>query len=122
MDAVLTTGETLGWDEDNLRREYFSAPEHDEYENFPFKVKIASTGKTIDVPAEKSLAEVLEENHIPVITKCNDGICGVCSTRYIEGDVEHRDFVLSRDERREHLITCCSRVTPESEQVLVLDR
>lgn len=120
MDAVLATGEKLGWTDDNLRREYFSAPEHDEYENLDFEVKLAKSDITIRVPADKTLSEALEDNHIPVITKCNDGICGICSTAYLQGDVEHRDFVLSKKEREENMIVCCSRAKSEGE-LLVLD-
>tara|TARA_R110000868_G_scaffold411762_2_gene709263 strand:+ start:18375 stop:21578 length:3204 start_codon:yes stop_codon:yes gene_type:complete len=120
MDSVLSTGEELGWADDNLRKEYFSAPEHDSYENFSFEVKLAKSGVSIQVPADKTLAEALEANHIPVTTKCSDGICGICSTPYLQGDVEHRDFVLSKKDRESNIIVCCSRAKPEGEP-LVLD-
>ncbi|NOX51027.1 MAG: 2Fe-2S iron-sulfur cluster binding domain-containing protein, partial [Gammaproteobacteria bacterium] len=120
MDSVLSTGEELGWADENLRKEYFSVPEHDECENFAFDVKLAKSNLTVQVPADKTLAEALEDNHIPVTMKCSDGICGVCSTPYLQGDVEHRDFVLSKKERAENIIVCCSRARPEGEP-LVLD-
>jgi len=120
MESVLATGEELGWEDDNLRKEYFSVPEHDEYENFAFQVTLAQSGKVIDVPADQTLAEALEDNHVPVVTKCSDGICGVCTTPYLKGDVEHRDFVLSKKEREKNIIVCCSRAKQDGEP-LVLD-
>jgi len=114
MEAVLKTGEDLGWNEDNLRKEYFSAPDHGEYENVSFKVELTKSERQLEVPPDKSLADVLQENNIPVTTKCSDGICGVCKINYIKGDIEHRDFVLSKKEKEESLITCCSRAKPDS--------
>lgn len=119
MDSVLATGEELGWSDDNLKKEYFSAPDHDEYENLAFEVKLAKSNLVIEVPAGKSLAEALVDNHIPVITKCSDGICGVCSTPYLQGNVEHRDFVLSKKEREENIIVCCSRNKPDGAMLVL---
>lgn len=39
----------------------------------------------------------------------SDGLCGVCGTRYLEGEIEHRDYVLSKEQRRSKMILCCSR-------------
>ncbi|MEO0912883.1 MAG: 2Fe-2S iron-sulfur cluster-binding protein, partial [Pseudomonadota bacterium] len=41
--------------------------------------------------------------------KCSDGICGVCKCGLISGDVEHRDFVLSKAQRETSVILCQSR-------------
>ena len=120
MDAVLETGQELGWDEDRLRKEYFTVPEHDAYENFEFAVKLAKSDLTITVSADETLSDALRRNHIVVETKCEDGLCGVCSTPYVHGDIEHRDFVLSGKERTSRIIVCCSRAQPDGEP-LVLD-
>lgn len=61
------------------------------------------------VPANKSATDVLEENGIHVDVKCSDGICGVCKCDLISGDVEHRDFVLSKSQRETSIILCQSR-------------
>jgi vanillate O-demethylase ferredoxin subunit len=55
---------------------------------------------------------------IPV--SCQQGICGSCITRVLEGKADHRDQVLSDKERDEEnwFTPCCSRaLTPR----LVLD-
>jgi ferredoxin len=43
--------------------------------------------------------------------KCSDGICGVCKCNLISGDIEHRDFVLSKMQRKKEVILCQSRAT-----------
>ncbi|MEO1613349.1 MAG: 2Fe-2S iron-sulfur cluster-binding protein, partial [Pseudomonadota bacterium] len=48
-------------------------------------------------------------NGVHVDVKCSDGICGVCKCGLIAGEVEHRDFVLSRSQRETSVILCRSR-------------
>ena len=52
---------------------------------------------------------MLAENGVHVDVKCSDGICGVCKCRLVSGDVEHRDFVLSKSQRAGNIILCQSR-------------
>jgi vanillate O-demethylase ferredoxin subunit len=83
-----------------------------------FKVRLARQGLVFDVPDDKSIVEVLREHGIGVPTSCEAGVCGTCRTRYLEGEPDHRDFVLEEDARRQEVLICCSRSkTPE----LVLD-
>jgi len=83
-----------------------------------FEVRIASSGATFFVPEGKSIVQVLAENGIDVETSCESGLCGTCTTRYLEGEVEHHDVILDDDEHEEFLTVCCSRAkTP----LLVLD-
>ena len=46
---------------------------------------------------------------IHVDVKCSDGLCGVCRCTVLSGEVEHRDFVLSRKQRETSMILCQSR-------------
>ena len=113
MDAVFDTALQKGWPEEALHREYFSVPEGPAWENKPFVLRLAASGLTLPVPAERSAADVLCEAGIPVDIKCSDGLCGVCARRYDpeqSGAVEHRDFVLSQSERQHKVILCCSRM------------
>jgi ferredoxin len=52
---------------------------------------------------------VLAEHGIHVDVKCSDGICGVCKCGLRSGEVEHRDFVLSKAQRETAIILCQSR-------------
>ena len=110
MDAVFAAAQAKGWPEEALSKEYFSVPEPPDYVNHPFKLELMRSGRSIEVPADKSATDVLEDAGIPVTTKCSDGICGVCATAHSgEADIEHRDYVLSAREREERVILCCSR-------------
>ncbi len=114
MDAVFATAAEKGWPEDDLSREYFVVPEPPERENFPFILDLARSGRTIEVPSDKSATEALADAGIRIDTKCSDGICGVCATNYLSGDVEHRDYVLSTKERTRKILLCCSRSEDEN--------
>ena len=120
MTAVLEAAEKAGFPEDARHLEYFSAPEMPEYENHQFMLKLAQTGRELIVPADKTAAEVLNENGISIDVKCSDGICGVCKCGLVSGDVEHRDFVLSKAQRETGLILCQSRAA-QKDGVLEID-
>ncbi|WP_028602398.1 4Fe-4S double cluster binding domain-containing protein [Ottowia thiooxydans] len=121
MDAVFDTATTFGWDESSLHREYFSVPEMDEREKLPFKLRLGSTGQIIPVSATQNAVQALASAGLQVDVKCSDGLCGVCAVPYLSGDVDHRDFVLSKEQRKVKMITCCSRAaTADGEIVLNL--
>ena len=109
MDAVFDASAAAGWPEESCLREYFSVPELPERERFPFTLRLAASGRDVEVPAELTAVEALAEQGIHVETKCSDGICGVCATQLLDGEVDHRDYVLSAKERKRKVILCCSR-------------
>ncbi|MGR3761060.1 reductive dehalogenase [Roseobacteraceae bacterium NS-SX3] len=109
MDAVMQAAEGQSFPEEARHLEYFSVPELPEYENHPFILRLARSGRELPVPADKTAADVLLENGVHVDVKCADGICGVCKCGVISGSVEHRDFVLSRAQRQQAMILCQSR-------------
>ena len=120
MSSVMDAAERAGFPEEARHLEYFSVPETPDYVNHDFTVKIASTGHEYDVPANQSAAEVLIENGYPVDLKCSDGLCGVCKCGVLSGEVEHRDFVLSKAQREDSMILCQSRAA-EPGGVIELD-
>jgi ferredoxin-NADP reductase len=110
MDAVFAAATAKGWPDAALMREYFTVPEPPDWVNHPFTLELTKSGKTLQVPADKSATDVLAEAGIPITTKCSDGICGVCAVPHPAGqDIEHRDYVLSTAERDKRVILCCSR-------------
>ena len=99
--------------------EYFHAVEQpDASENSAFEVELE--GQTYQVPADKSIVEVLEESGCDVDTSCQEGICGTCIMQVLGGAPEHRDNVLTRSEREsgELIAVCVSRTRDDR---LVLD-
>ena len=57
----------------------------------------------------QSLLEALEGAGVEVPSLCRGGVCGQCQTRYLKGEVEHRDHVLDAGERAGSLMPCVSR-------------
>ncbi|WP_432974119.1 cytochrome P450/oxidoreductase [Dactylosporangium sp. CA-233914] len=71
----------------------------DPAENAEFEVHLARTGLTLRVPPEKRLIEVIRDA-VPGLTyDCEKGYCGACETRVLAGTPEHRDSLLTADER-----------------------
>ncbi|WP_116951392.1 PDR/VanB family oxidoreductase [Jiangella endophytica] len=107
-------------DEDRLRCEYFSAPAVEYEPGGTFAVRLARSGAELEVPPERSVLDVMREAGVDVLTDCEEGICGSCETRVLEGEVEHRDFVLTTQERAAHdcMMVCVSRAACP---LLVLD-
>ena len=112
MTGVMEAAERQGFPEDARHLEYFSVPEQPDFVNHAFTVKLARSGRAFDIPQDKTIADVLLDNGIHVDVKCADGICGVCKCGLVEGEVEHRDFVLSRAQREAEIVTCQSRAAP----------
>ncbi|OED37789.1 NAD-binding oxidoreductase [Chromatiales bacterium (ex Bugula neritina AB1)] len=119
MSAVTTAAEAAGFPEEACHLEYFSVPEVPDYINHDFTLRLAKTDKEFLIPADKSATDVLAENGIHIDVKCSDGICGVCKCGLLDGDVEHRDYVLSKAQRGESIILCQSRAAAENGVVTV---
>lgn len=115
MDFVIETAEQT-WPVDSIHREYFSAdPKAGHDDDTSFKIKIASTGNTYIVPPDKNIIDILADNGIDVPMSCEQGICGTCMVRVIEGIPEHRDSYQTAAEMEENvqMTVCCSRAISE---------
>lgn len=79
-----------------------------------FRVKIPAQGLDIQVPANRTLLDVLEEAGAEPLYSCRRGECGLCAVDVLEleGDIDHRDVFFSEHQRSEnkHLCACVSRV------------
>ncbi len=106
----------------NVHFEYFAAPDAAAPSTCAgaFRIDLRRTGKSLPVPADRSILEVLEANGIAVPFSCREGMCGTCETAVCQGEIEHRDHVLSQDQRAagKSMLVCVSRARSP---VLVLD-
>ncbi len=113
------TNATAHWPSGSIHFEHFAAPAAPAAApvcNSAFRVRLARSGVVLDVPADKSIAEVLKDNDVFIETSCEEGYCGTCLTRYTAGEPEHRDSVLDEDDHREFVLVCCARArTPTLE-------
>jgi len=89
-------------------------------ENRPFEVVLSRSGRTLTVPQDATVLETVRAAGIEVLYSCTEGTCGTCETDVIEGVPEHRDSLLTPDERAagETMMICVSRCRGER---LVLD-
>ncbi|MNT60656.1 Phthalate 4,5-dioxygenase oxygenase reductase subunit [compost metagenome] len=83
-------------------------------------MRIASTGKVYAIAPDVSVVEALRAEGIDILTSCEQGVCGTCLTRVLEGEVDHRDMYLTDEEKaaNEQFMPCCSRARSK---LLVLD-
>jgi vanillate O-demethylase ferredoxin subunit len=111
MDHVLDTASQAGWADTNLHREYFSAEPIDHSADQSFEIVINSSGQVLNVPADGSILNVLEDNGIFIPVACEEGVCGTCVTGLLEGQADHKDvFLTDREKQQMNQITpCCSR-------------
>ena len=76
-----------------------------------FEVEVHATGQVFQVPADKSILQVLLDNGLFVPSACTEGLCGSCLVDVLEGEPDHRDVVLTEDEHAGNklMTVCCSR-------------
>ena len=76
-----------------------------------FEVELKDSGLVLNVPADQTLLDTLRGVNIDLPSDCCEGLCGTCEVRVLEGEIDHRDVVLTRAERVQNnkMMTCCSR-------------
>ena len=110
LDTLLAKTRSRGWTRERVHFEVFTAPVVEEGDH-AFEVVLASSGRTLTVPAERSILDCLIDAGCDPLFDCRRGECGVCATPVLEGEIDHRDYVLSERERREGNVMqiCISR-------------
>lgn len=85
-----------------------------------FEVELAQSGRTLTISEDMSILEAVEGAGVPVMTSCEEGICGTCETKVLSGEIDHRDSVLDTQERAagDTMMICVSRAKGDR---LVLD-
>lgn len=108
----------IGRDDVELHFERFAAPPVIDGEEF--RVVVASTGAPITVAAGETLLAALRRSGIAAPYSCQQGFCGTCRTRVLDGVVQHRDTLLTNPEREGGMMLTCVSRAPFGEQ-LTLD-
>jgi len=111
MDAVLNTARAQGWPEDQLHYEFFAGVATACDTGASFEVQIASSGQIVVVPRDKTVVQALLDAGVEVPVSCEQGVCGTCLTRVIEGIPDHKDMYLTPEEQaaNDQFTPCCSR-------------
>jgi ferredoxin len=112
---VVAAGEHIGR---RVMTETFAgvtAPLHGDAEDSrAFDVVLARSGRRISVGADESIIQaVRREGFSDTASSCEQGWCGSCETQVLDGTPEHRDTVLTDEEREEsdRMMICVSRTT-----------
>lgn len=100
-----------GWPEDQLHYEFFKAAPARAADAGGFEVMLASSGQVIRVDAAQTVIAALAAQGVSVMTSCEQGVCGTCVTRILEGEPDHRDMYLTPEEKaaNDQFLPCCSR-------------
>jgi vanillate O-demethylase ferredoxin subunit len=111
MDAVLNAARAAGWPADRLHSESFTPAPAPQEGDRAFEVMLAKSGRVIPVAADCSVVQALAAAGVVLPTSCEQGICGTCLTRVVDGVPEHRDQYLTDEERaaNDQFLPCCSR-------------
>jgi cytochrome P450/ferredoxin-NADP reductase len=109
IDHVLGAAEHAGWVKDIVHVEHFSAAPV--LTGAPFEVVAKRSGRTFHIPCERTILDVLNEAGIDIPSSCRSGVCATCMTEVVDGVPDHRDMVLTDEEKASNslIAVCCSR-------------
>ena len=120
MSWLLDSARSAGWPEDRLHYEFFGAEIAKSDDDESFEVQLASSGKVVTVGKEQTVVQALAAVGVEIATSCEQGVCGTCLTRILEGEPDHKDMYLTPEEQaaNDQFTACCSRAKSKR---LVLD-
>lgn len=111
IDAVLEAAPRHGWPAEAVHHESFTGAVPTQGEDRAFEIELASSGRVIPVLAHETAAQALIAQGVPLMTSCEQGVCGTCLTPVLAGEPDHRDSYLTPEERaaNDQFTPCCSR-------------
>ncbi|MGW1164219.1 PDR/VanB family oxidoreductase [Streptomyces sp. NPDC001153] len=86
--------------------------------NTGFQVELRRSGRTLTVPADSTVLAAVRRELPDTAYSCEQGFCGTCQQRVLEGEIDHRDELLTDEERADSMLICVSRARSDR---LVLD-
>jgi len=107
------------WSPSSVHFEAFTDTAKNQPDDRAFTVRLARSGEIIEVPVGVTILDALRACGHPVPSSCESGTCGTCRTRLLRGEADHRDLVLSDEERCDTIMVCVSRARSDE---LVIDR
>ncbi|MFK0252737.1 PDR/VanB family oxidoreductase [Streptomyces sp. NPDC090445] len=77
----------------------------------PFEVVLARSGGRVTVTPDTTVLDAVRSAGVELLSSCGEGICGTCATTVLDGVVDHRDSLLSGEERAagDCMYPCVSR-------------
>jgi vanillate O-demethylase ferredoxin subunit len=111
MDWVLGAARNSAWPAEHLHYEFFGAEVAASVDDATFEVQLASSGRVVVVGRDQTVVQALAAAGVEVATSCEQGVCGTCLTRVLEGVPDHKDMYLTPEEQaaNDQFTPCCSR-------------
>ena len=113
IEAARAAWQRSGRPEADLRFETFGNSGRLQAE--PFWVELPRHGLRFEVPAQRTLLDMLEERGVQALSDCRRGECGLCAMDIVsvQGAVDHRDVFFSSHQKQanERLCACVSRIS-----------
>jgi len=111
IDAFSTACISLNYRNTHIERFSRSTALTPDPKDSAFVVELARTGISLTVGADESILEAMINAGLSPNFSCKEGICGTCEMAVLSGEIEHRDEILSEDERRSGhtMMICVSR-------------
>jgi len=110
LESARAIAADTGWPDEAVHFEYFKNT-HEIDTTSSFEIALARSAMTLQVPAGRTILEVLRENGIDLPSSCEQGACGTCVATVIEGEPDHQDVYFNDAEkaRGTRILTCVSR-------------
>ncbi|GAB4102843.1 PDR/VanB family oxidoreductase [Micromonospora taraxaci] len=101
----------LGWPPGRLHVERFTPLATTGGEETTIEVELVLSRKTVTVPPGTPILQAVEEAGVSVLSSCREGTCGTCETPVLDGVPDHRDSLLTAQERAagDMMMICVSR-------------
>lgn len=98
LDAFETSCKELGYRNVHVER-FGRADAAATSQGSGYEVQLERSGRTLAVPAGSSLLDVLLDAGFQPDYSCREGVCGACETTVLAGVPDHRDALLTEQER-----------------------
>ena len=104
LDAFLACCASLGYPNAHIERFAAETPVEEVGSDRGFTVELRRSGRSVAIAPGQSILDALLDAGVEASFSCQDGFCGSCETRVLEGTPEHRDSVLTETERAENKV------------------
>lgn len=112
INSVRELTKAQGWEDSRVHYESFGNA--NQMGNKAIEVRLKKSNQVITVDPKQSILEALNDNNVTLPFDCKRGECGMCATTLLEGEVDHRDFYLSKAEQKHQICVCVSRAKGET--------
>ncbi len=108
LDSARKKADQAGWPLEHIHYEKFNQDAAPRADDKAFTLFLERSGVTMTVKHDQTIVEAMEASGLRVQTSCREGICGACVCNVLNGEVDHRDLVLTAAEHQAgHKIAPC---------------